>query len=49
MVADTLKTVLLWLWCFPQNVIGLIVKVCTGAKKRDSAGNLCIMHYLIYI
>lgn len=22
-----------WLWCFPQNLVGLIVKVCTKARR----------------
>lgn len=28
-----MKTKLLWLWCLPQNIVGLIVKKVTGAKR----------------
>lgn len=28
-----LKTVLLWLWQFPQNLIGLLLVLITGARK----------------
>lgn len=28
-----MKSVLIWVWCFPQNFIGLLVKIITGAKK----------------
>lgn len=25
----------LWIWCFPQMLLGLILKICTNARKRD--------------
>lgn len=28
-----IKTVLTWIWCFPQMLAGLILKLITGAKK----------------
>lgn len=28
-----LKTVFTWIWCFPQMLVGLIVRIVTGAKK----------------
>lgn len=30
-----LKTILIWIWCFPQQLAGLIVKIVTKAKKVD--------------
>ena len=29
-----LKTIFVWLWCFPQMFAGLIVKLVTKAKKK---------------
>lgn len=29
-----MKQLLLWLWCFPQNLVGFIVKLVTRAKRR---------------
>lgn len=29
------KTILIWIWCFPQQLAGLIVKIVTKAKKVD--------------
>ena len=29
-----MKQILLWLWCFPQNLVGFIVKKVTKAKRR---------------
>lgn len=28
-----IKSIILWFWCFPQNVAGLIVRICTRAVK----------------
>jgi hypothetical protein len=28
-----MRDIVTWVWCFPQNIIGFIVKVCTRAKK----------------
>lgn len=28
-----IKIILTWIWCFPQMLIGLIVKIVTGATK----------------
>ena len=28
-----MKKILLWVWCFPQNLLGLFVKIITKAKK----------------
>lgn len=30
-----LKMILTWIWCFPQQIVGLILKVFTKAKKVD--------------
>lgn len=30
-----MKTVLIWMWCFPQMLVGLIVKIATKARKKD--------------
>lgn len=30
------KQILLWIWCFPQNLVGLIVKHVTKAKSVDN-------------
>lgn len=30
-----LKSIFLWIWCFPQMLVGLIVKLVTGAEKKD--------------
>ena len=29
-----MKQILLWLWCFPQNLVGLSLKIATKAKRR---------------
>lgn len=29
----TLKTIFTWIWCFPQMLAGLILKIVTGAKQ----------------
>lgn len=29
----SMKRTLLWLWCFPQNLLGWLVKMFTGAEK----------------
>ena len=31
-----MKKLLLWLWCFPQNLVGLIVKHVTKAEKKGN-------------
>ena len=31
-----MKQLLLWLWCLPQNLVGLIVKHVTKAEKRGN-------------
>ena len=28
-----MKNILLWLWCFPQNLVGLLVRIFTKARK----------------
>ena len=30
-----IKTILAWTWCFPQELLGLIVRVVTKAQKQD--------------
>lgn len=32
-ILNALKWVGIWIWCFPQQLVGLIVKLVTGAKK----------------
>lgn len=29
-----MKQILLWLWCLPQNLVGLSLKIATKAKRR---------------
>ena len=29
-----LKAIGIWIWCFPQQLAGLIVRLCTKAEKR---------------
>lgn len=29
-----MKQLLLWIWCFPQNLFGLSVKIVTNAKRK---------------
>lgn len=31
-----MKQILLWIWCLPQNLVGLIVKHVTKAEKRGN-------------
>lgn len=31
-----MKRILLWIWCFPQNLVGLIVKHITKAKRKGN-------------
>ena len=37
-----IKTILIWIWCFPQMVTGLIVKMITKAEKHGE-----FYHYTI--
>ena len=30
-----MKTLIIWIWCFPQQLLGWIVKVITKAEKAD--------------
>lgn len=34
-ILNVLKWVGIWIWCFPQQLVGLIVKLVTRAKKVD--------------
>lgn len=31
-----MKQIFLWIWCFPQNLVGLIVKHITKAEKKGN-------------
>ena len=31
---NAIKTLAIWIWCFPQQLAGLIVRICTRAKKQ---------------
>ena len=37
-----MKQILLWLWCFPQNLVGFIVKHITKAEKKGNHYNFTI-------
>lgn len=34
-----LKTILIWVWCFPQMLLGFLVKVFTKAEKQNGHYN----------
>lgn len=31
----TFKTILTWVWCFPQMLAGFVLKICAKAKRAD--------------
>lgn len=35
----TLKTVLIWIWCFPQMLLGFLVRLFTKAEKQNTHYN----------
>ena len=48
-----MKQALLYLWCFPQNLLGLLVRIFTGAEKsgdhyeyRIKSGSVCLGEYV---
>lgn len=48
-----MKQILLWLWCFPQMVVGFAVKLITKAEKKGNhyrynckLGSVCIGEYI---
>ena len=48
-----MKQILLWMWCFPQNLLGFAVKCFTKAEKKGNhyrynckLGSVCIGEYI---
>lgn len=37
-----MKNILFWIWCLPQNIVGLIVKWVTKAKRKGNHYRFCI-------
>lgn len=47
------KQILLWIWCFPQNLVGLIVRYVTKAERKGDCyrfsvkcGSICLGEYI---